>query len=58
MVSDTTIDRYYLGKDGARDGKVVSNSDNAKDANFKDAIMKAEKDTYELGTKEISVYIT
>lgn len=60
MVSDTTIDGYYLGKDGAWDGKAVSNSDNLEDTNFKDIIiiMKAERDTYELGTEEINAYIT
>ncbi len=42
MVSDTTINEYYLGKGGAWDGKAVSNSDNLKDTNFKDIIMKAE----------------
>lgn len=38
--------------------KAVSNSDNLEDTNFKDVIMKAERDTYELGTKEINAYYT
>jgi hypothetical protein len=58
MVSNTTIDGYYLGTDGAWAENTYGNETNEGEVNLKDVIMKTEKNTYELGTKEIKVNIT
>ena len=58
MVSNTTIDGYYLGTDGAWAENTSGNETNEGEVNLKDVIMKTEKNTYELGTKEIKVDIT
>lgn len=49
-VCNTTVDGYYLGSDGAK----VTTQGSAK---LQDIKMKAEKSVYELGTKDIDVYI-
>lgn len=58
MVSNTTIDGYYLGSDGAWIENVSGDETTGGEANLKDVIMKTEKSIYELGTKEIKVDIT
>lgn len=51
MASNTTVDGYYLGVDGAW---IENNSDQVK---FKNIVMKTEKNTYEIGTQEILINI-
>lgn len=58
MVFNTTIDGYYLGTDGAWIENTSGNETNEGNVNLKNVVMKAEKSTYELGTKEIKVDIT
>ncbi|EKQ53407.1 MULTISPECIES: immunoglobulin-like domain-containing protein [unclassified Clostridium] len=58
MALNTTIDGYYLGVNGAMIEKNSNNDSNGDKLKFKDVIMKTEKSTYELGTKEIKIYIT
>lgn len=58
MVSNTTINGYYLGTDGAWTQNASGNETNKGEVNLKDVIMKTEKNTYEIGTKEIKVDIT
>lgn len=55
MASSTTIDGYYLGVDGAWiENTSENNSDQVK---LKNIVMKTEKNTYEIGTKEILINI-
>lgn len=58
MASNTIIDGYYLGSDGAWVEGLPGNNETQGESNLKDVTMKTEKSTYELGTKEIKVYIT
>lgn len=58
MVSNTIIDGYYLGADGAWIEGAFGNDATQGEADLKDITMKTEKNTYNLGTKEIKVYIT
>jgi len=57
MASNTTIDGYYLGANGAWVEKTSGNNTTEDETNLKDLNMKTEKSIYELGTKEINVYI-
>lgn len=53
MVSNETIDGYYLGKNG----DWIENA-SQEDNSLKDVTMKTEKNTYNLGVNEINLYIT
>lgn len=58
MVTSTSIDGYYLGADGTWIEDTSKNDTIEDKDNSEDIIMKTEKSTYELGTKEIKVNIT
>ncbi len=58
MVTNTSIDGYYLGADGAWIENTSKNDTIEGKENSEDITMKTEKNTYELGTKEIKVDIT
>lgn len=57
MASNTTIDGYYLGRDGAWIENTSENKTNEGEVNLKDVYIKAEKTVYELGIKEITLEI-
>ncbi|MDR3598307.1 immunoglobulin-like domain-containing protein [Clostridium sp.] len=60
MVFNTTIDGYYLGTDGVwiPSSSSTDNTTKQDESNLQDLTMKTEKSIYELGTREIKVYIT
>lgn len=60
MSSNTSINGYYLGEDGAWTEKAPANNVISEDkTNSEDDItMKTEKSIYEIGTNEIRIYIT
>lgn len=57
MVSNTTIDGYYLGTDGIWIENASENETNEGEVNLKDVDVKTEKNVYELGIKEITIEI-
>jgi hypothetical protein len=58
MASNTSIDGYYLGADGAWVENNSTNDTTNVDNNLKNITMKTEKNIYNLGTKEITICIT
>ncbi len=56
MVSNDTVDGYYLGADGSWIQK--SSANDTTDELKNNITMKTEKNEYDLNTKEITIYIT